>query len=45
MDEPIAAKLAWRVEADYFAMFFAVAAAIVIVEAAHRSLLIDQAEP
>ena len=30
--------LAWRQELDYFAMFFAVTAAIVIVEAARRSL-------
>jgi hypothetical protein len=30
--------LAWRVEADYFAMFFGASAAIAMVEAARRSL-------
>jgi hypothetical protein len=30
--------LAWRFEADYFAMFFGASAAIAMVEAARRSL-------
>jgi hypothetical protein len=30
--------LAWRVETDYFAMFFGASAAIAMVEAARRSL-------
>jgi len=30
--------LAWRVEADYFAMFFAASAAIAIMQAVRRSL-------
>jgi hypothetical protein len=34
----LALGVAWRYEADYFAMFFAVAAAIAGVEAVRRSL-------
>jgi hypothetical protein len=34
----LALALAWQVEQDYFALFFATAAALAIGEAVHRSL-------